>query len=76
MDIQADINWIQQKLQGITNPNLVLTIKSLIQREETTGSTDWAELLSEEEKTEIREGIAELDRGEKFSYESVMKEYR
>ena len=32
--------------------------------------------ITESEKAEIKEGISQLDKGEKFSYESVMKKYR
>ena len=37
---------------------------------------DWWDEISEEEKAEIEEGLAEADRGEVFSHEEVMARYQ
>jgi hypothetical protein len=76
MDVQRELNWIQSELMKVKDPDLIAAIKSLLKYRESKESKDWASLLSEEEKMEIKEGVEQLDRGEKVSYESVMKNYR
>jgi hypothetical protein len=37
---------------------------------------DWWETISDEERAEIEEGIAQLDRGESIPHEQVMAKYK
>jgi len=37
---------------------------------------DWWDTISDEEKAEIEEGIAQLDRGESIPHEQVMAKYK
>jgi len=37
---------------------------------------DWWDEISDEEKADIEDGLAQADRGEVFSHEEVMAKYR
>jgi len=76
MDVQRELSWIQSELLKVKDPDLITAIKSILKSRKEDETSDWSSLLSQEEKAEIQEGIDQLDRGEKVSYESVMKDYR
>jgi len=38
--------------------------------------SDWWDTISDEERAEIEEGIAQLDRGESIPHEQVMAKYK
>jgi thiamine pyrophosphate-dependent acetolactate synthase large subunit-like protein len=61
------INWIT----SLQETDLIEKLEAL-QKEE----SDWWDDLSEEEKAEIEQGLAEADRGEVIPHEEVMKKYK
>jgi len=71
MDIQAEklklINW----LTDVTEPSVIKRFIELKNDE----AADWWDQISEEERAEIEEGLAEADRGEVLSHEEVMSKY-
>lgn len=71
MDIQAEklklINW----LTDVTEPSVIKQFIAL----KNDQAADWWDQISEEERAEIEEGLAEADRGEVFSHEEVMSKY-
>lgn len=72
MDIQAEkirlIEWIAG-LNDVTTLNEFINLK---RRKE----VDWWNEISEEEKSAVNEGLAQLDRAEGIPHEQVMKELR
>ena len=61
------ISWISN-LQDEKTLSRIETIK----KEE----PDWWDTISDEERAEIEEGLAQLDRGESIPHEQVMAKYK
>jgi predicted transcriptional regulator len=70
MDIKAEKLDLIQWLAQLTDVNVIEQIKAL--RKE---KSDWWQEISEEERAEIEEGLAQADRGEVKSHEEVMAKY-
>ena len=71
MNIQAEKLEIMKMVLDTENPSILQKIKSLFVREK-----DFWDSLSANEKEEIRKGIDELEKGEIYPYEDVMKKHR
>lgn len=71
MDIQAKKLHLIQWLIQLNDEHLLRKIEAL-QSED----IDFWNELSEQQKQEIRNGIAELDAGQKHEYEQVISKYR
>jgi len=76
MNIQADISWIQSELNKVRDPDIITAIKSVLKYREKTQETDWWDEISDEERAEIEEGIAQADRGELIPHKQVMDKYK
>ena len=72
MNIQAVKLELMQVILNTNNPNILNDLMSIVRREK----QDFWELLSQEEKDEINQGFEEIDRGDKFEYDVLMKKYR
>lgn len=72
MDIQAEKLNLIKWLTDVTEPSV---IKRFIALKNDHGF-DWWDQISEDEKNEIEEGLAEANRGEIFSHEEVMSKYQ
>ncbi|HNP17222.1 MAG TPA: hypothetical protein PKL31_02205 [Fulvivirga sp.] len=72
MDIQAEKLRLIEWFAGL---NDVKTIKEFITLKKSK-EADWWDEISENERLTIKQGLAELDRGESISHEEVMKEVR
>lgn len=72
MDIQTEKLNLIQWLAGLNDVDTIKEFITLKKEKE----ADWWDEISEEERSAINEGIAQLDRGEGISYEQVMKEVR
>ena len=72
MNIQADIRWIQAEILKVRDPELISAFKNLLKYREKKIKSDWWNEIGIEEKAEIEEGIAEIERGEFISHEEVM----
>jgi predicted transcriptional regulator len=44
--------------------------------DKTAGQADWWDTLSDEERSEIEQGIIEADKGEVIPHEAVMDKYK
>ena len=55
----------------LENEDLLLLVEQLLIQANKEG--DWAHDLSEKEKTDIEEGLADLDAGRKLSYEEFQE---
>lgn len=71
MDLSARkidlISWIS----NLRDERILSRIET-IKKEE----PDWWDTISDEEKAEIEEGLAQLDRGETIPHEQVMAKYK
>lgn len=72
MDIQAEKLKLIEWLAGLNDPK---TIKELVTIKKSK-EVDWWDEISQEERLAIKEGLAELDRGEGIPHEEVMMEVR
>lgn len=72
MDIQAEKLNLIKWLTDVSEPSV---IKRFIALKNDQGQ-DWWDQISEDEKTEIEEGLAQADNGEVFSHEKVMTKYQ
>jgi hypothetical protein len=71
MNIQAEKLEIMKMILNTENPSILKRIKNIFTKEK-----DFWNTLSDLEKEDIMKGIEELDNGDKYSYEEVMKKHR
>ncbi len=71
MNIQAEKLEIMKMVLDTENPSILQKIKSLFIKEK-----DFWNTLTANEKEEIQKGIDELEGGEIYPYEDVMKKHR
>jgi len=71
MDIQAEKLKLIHWLTDVTEPAIIKRFIAL----KNDQAVDWWDQISEEEREEIKEGIAEADRGEVLSHNEVMSKY-
>jgi hypothetical protein len=60
------INWISR----LNNEEMISKIEHLQDNEK-----DWWDLIDEQEKSEIEQGLAEIERGETKTHQEVMAKY-
>lgn len=72
MDLRAEKLSLLEWLAGLNDPE---TLKEFITLKKSK-EVDWWDEISEEERSAIDEGLAQLDRGEGIPHEQVMKEMR
>lgn len=75
MDVIALRSDLHNMIDKITDSNILYAVKTLLS-EKTTTQTDWWDVISDEERSEIKEGLAETERGEIISHEEVMAKYK
>ena len=63
-------------VQLIINTKKPLTLKKVEEVLKNEEEQDWWDTLSDEERAEIEQGLAEADRGELIPHEVVMKEIK
>lgn len=73
MNIQAEKLELIRMVLNIKKPSVLSRIRKILEKEE---STDFWNTLSEEERENIRQGIEELDNGEKYPYDEIMAKHR
>jgi hypothetical protein len=73
MNIQAEKLELIKMLLNTKKPSVLARIRSIFEKEE---KVDFWNNLSEEEKEDIRQGIKELDKGEKYPYDEIMSKHR
>ena len=71
MDIQAEKIQLIEWLASLNKPSLIKKLVALKEKE-----TDWWDKISEEEKSEIKEGLAQADRGQVIPHHKVMNRYK
>lgn len=73
IELRADLHNMIDK---ITDSNVLNAVKTLLKAKTTRQQVDWWDTISEEERAEIEQGIAEADRGELIPHEEVMAKYK
>ena len=72
MDIQAEKLRLIEWIAGLNDAKTIKEFLVLKKAKE----VDWWDEVSEEERRSIKQGLAELDRGESIPHEEVMREVR
>ena len=72
MNIQAEKHSLIEYITQVKDSSIIEKIKDFIKANE----RDFWNDLTKEQKSEIKQGMKELDRGEKIDYEKVMSQYR
>ena len=72
IELRSDLHNMIDK---ITDSNILNAVKTLLS-ERTSTQADWWDIISDEERAEIEQGLAEADRGEVISHEEVMAKYK
>jgi hypothetical protein len=73
MNMHAEKLELIRMLLNTKKPSVLASIRRIFEKEE---SVDFWNTLSEEEKKDIRQGIEELDKGEKYPYNEIMAKHR
>ena len=71
MDIQAEKLNLIKWLTDVKEPSIISQFVALRKKQQ----ADWWDIISEEEKDEIIEGIAQADNGDVLPHEEVMAKY-
>jgi predicted transcriptional regulator len=72
IELRADLHNMIDK---ISDSNVLNAVKTLLSGK-TVKQVDWWNTISEEERVEILQGLAEADRGELSLHEEVMAKYK
>ena len=75
MDVKELRTDLHNMIDKITDSNVLNEVKTLLAGK-TIPQSDWWESLSENEREEIEQGLAEIERGEVISHEEVMAKYK
>ena len=72
MDIQLEKYKLMEWLMGLKDESVISKLKSI--KSSLSTSSDWAEDISETEKLLINAGLKDVEEGNTFTHEQVMKE--
>ena len=75
MDVIELRTDLHNMIDKITDSNILSAVKTLLSGK-TAKQTDWWDTISDEERAEIEQGLAEADRGEVIPHEEVMSKYK
>jgi len=69
MDLQAEKFNILQTIMNTNDESLIMDVKAFLSGRK----ADWFDELSEDQRKDVLEGLAEADRGETISHAEVVK---
>jgi len=72
MDIQAEKLNLIKWLTSVDEPDVIERLIALKKEQH----LDWWDTITDDERAEIEQGLAEADRGEILSHEEVMSKYQ
>ncbi len=75
MDVIELRTDLHNMIDKISDSNILSAVRTLLSGKIAT-QTDWWHTISDEERAEIEQGLAEADRGEVISHEEVMAKYK
>lgn len=73
MDIQALKLELVSRIINTNKPSVLMEINSIFQKE---NSADWWDELPKEVQESIMEGVKDIEKGNTYTHEQVMKEAR
>lgn len=73
MNIQAEKLKLIRMLLNTKKPSVLASIRKILEKEH---EGDFWNTLSEEEQEDIRQGVEELDSGNKYPYNDIMSKHR
>lgn len=71
-ELKSDLH---EMIENISDTNVLIAVKTLLSGK-ADSKTDWWDVISEEERAEIEQGLDEDNRGEVLSHEKVMEKYK
>ena len=71
MDIQAEKIQLIEWLASLNKPSVIKKLLALKEKEK-----DWWDEISDEEKAEIKKGLAQANRGQVVPHHKVMDKYK
>jgi predicted transcriptional regulator len=72
IELRSDLHSM---IDRITDTSILSAVKTLLSKQEAK-TEDWWDVISEEERQEIQQGLAEIERGEVIPHEEVMAKYQ
>ena len=72
IELRADLHNMIDK---ISDSNILNAVRTLLSGK-AVKKVDWWDTISDEERAEIEQGLAEADRGELIPHEEVMAKYK
>jgi predicted transcriptional regulator len=75
MDVTALRADLHNMIDKISDRNILKAVRTLLSEKAAT-KDDWWDMISQEEKEEIEQGLSEAERGEVTSHEEVMEKYK
>jgi predicted transcriptional regulator len=75
MDVIELRTDLHNMIDKISDSNILNAVKTLLSGK-AAKQADWWDTISEEERAEIEQGLAEADRGELIPHEEVMAKYK
>ncbi|MGD1845233.1 MAG: hypothetical protein ACFB10_07560 [Salibacteraceae bacterium] len=76
MDLQADINWIKSRIDGINDPAHIQVLKSIVSSFSKEGSNEAWEEITSDEIAAIDEGIQQADSGETVTHAEMKNRFK
>jgi len=73
MNLETEKLELIRMVLNTKKPSVLTSIRRIFEKEE---SVDFWNTMTEEEKEDIRQGIEELDKGEKYPYDDIMAKHR
>jgi len=75
MDVIELRTDLHNMIDKITDSSVLNAVKTLLS-DRSTSQADWWDTISEDERAEIEQGLAEDERGEVVTHEEVMAKYK
>ncbi len=72
IELRADLHNMIDK---ISDSSILYAVRTILSGK-SVNQADWWDTISEEERDEIKQGLAEADRGELIPHEEVMAKYK
>lgn len=76
MNVQTEINWIVSEVLKVRDPEFIKALKSMLKYREKHVEKDWWNEISKEEKSEIEQGIKDIETGDFVSHNEAMTNAR
>lgn len=75
MDVIELRTDLHNMIDKITDSKILSAVKTLLS-EKASAQVDWWDIISDEERKEINQGLIEADKGEIIPHEEVMAKYK